>query len=85
MDLRKRLFKDGNAIDMRDPQKLWDRFIKRFFRLQYKLIIPYVILTLITAMLGVFIIIRLVSSSFKERFSNQLNEVGRVAADGIVR
>jgi len=85
VDLRKRLFKDGDTIDLRDPRKLWDRVIKRFFRLQYKLIIPYVILTLITAMLGVFIITRLVSSSFKERFSNQLNEAGRVAADGIVR
>ncbi len=85
MDLRKRLFKDGDTIDLRDPRKLWDQFIKRFFRLQYKLIIPYVVLTLITAMLGVFIITRLVSSSFKERFSNQLNEAGRVAADGIVR
>ena len=83
--MRKRLFKDGDTIDLRDPRKLWDRVIKRFFRLQYKLIIPYVILTLITAMLGVFIITRLVSSSFKERFSNQLNEAGRVAADGIVR
>ncbi len=85
MDLRKRLFKDGDTIDLSDPRKLWDQFLKRFFRLQYKLIIPYVILTLITAMLGVFIITRLVSSSFKERFSNQLNEAGRVAADGIVR
>ena len=85
MDLRKRLFKDGDRVDLRDPRKLWDQFIKRFFRLQFKLIIPYVILTLITATLGVFIITRLVSSSFKERFSNQLNEAGRVAADGIVR
>jgi signal transduction histidine kinase len=85
VDLRKRLFKDGDSIDLKDPRRLWDQFIKRFFRLQYKLIIPYVILSLITAMLGVFIITRLVSSSFKERFSNQLNEAGRVAADGIVR
>ncbi len=85
MDLRNRLFKDGDEVNLREPRQLWDLLFKRFSRLRFKLIVPYVILTLITAMLGVFIITRLVSSSFKERFSNQLNEAGRVAADGIVR
>jgi signal transduction histidine kinase len=53
--------------------------------LRAKLIIPYVILTLIIALLGVFIITRLVAGSFQERFGNQLIEAGRVTADGIVR
>ena len=53
--------------------------------LRAKLIIPYVFLTLIIALIGVYIITRLVAGSFQERFGNQLIEAGRVTADGIVR
>jgi signal transduction histidine kinase len=53
--------------------------------LRAKLIVPYALLTLVIALLGVFIITRLVAGSFQERFSNQLIEAGRVTADGIVR
>lgn len=57
----------------------------RLHGLNFKLIIPYVILTLITAMVGIFIVTRLVTSSFRERFANQMLEASRVAGDGIVR
>jgi signal transduction histidine kinase len=53
--------------------------------LRAQLIVPYVLLTLATAMIGTFIVTRLVTSSVRERFVNQLYEAGRVAADGIVR
>jgi signal transduction histidine kinase len=53
--------------------------------LQAQLIIPYVLLTLLTAMIGLFIVTRLVTSSARERFINQLFESSRVAADGVVR
>lgn len=53
--------------------------------LRAQLIVPYVLLTLATAMVGTFIVTRLVTSSVRERFVNQLYEAGRVAADGIVR
>jgi signal transduction histidine kinase len=53
--------------------------------LRYKLIIPYVFLTLILAAVGVFIVTSLVSSSIQERFHNQLAEASRVAADRVVR
>src|SRR3970040_1544606 len=53
--------------------------------LRAQLIVPYVLLTLSTAMVGTFIVTRLVTSSVHERFVNQLYEAGRVAADGIVR
>ena len=56
-----------------------------FSSLRTKLIVPYALLTLIVAMVGVFIITRLVSGSFRERFGNQLVEASRVTADGIVR
>jgi signal transduction histidine kinase len=56
-----------------------------FTSLRSQLIIPYVVLTLLTAMIGTYIVTRLVTSSVRERFVNQLHEAGRVAADGIVR
>jgi signal transduction histidine kinase len=57
----------------------------RLTGLQGKLIIPYVLLTIMLAMGGVYIVTRLVTSSIRERFVNQLFEASRVAAEGIVR
>jgi signal transduction histidine kinase len=53
--------------------------------LRAQLIIPYVILTLVVATVGVYVVTRLVTSSVRERFVNQLFEASRVVADGIVR
>jgi signal transduction histidine kinase len=49
-----------------------------------KIIIPYALLTLLLAVLGVFIVTRLVAGSFEERLKNQLVEAGRVVSDEIV-
>jgi len=71
-----------------DPQKTGTFFhtlLKRLSSLKAKLIIPYLILTLLTAMVGTFVVTRLVASSVRERFYNQMYEASRVAADGIVR
>lgn len=57
----------------------------RLAGLQGRLIIPYVLLTMAIAMVGTYTITRLVTSSVRERFSNQLYESSRVAADGLVR
>ncbi|MCX6072459.1 MAG: hypothetical protein NTU91_16655, partial [Chloroflexi bacterium] len=57
----------------------------RLRNLRGQLIIPYVLLTLITAMLGTYVVTRLVTSSARERFINQMYEASRVAADGVVR
>src|SRR3990172_5283631 len=56
----------------------------RLMSLRAQLIVPYVLLTLATAMVGTFIVTRLVTPSVHERFVNQLYEAGRGAADGIV-
>ncbi len=64
---------------------LLSRLFSVFAGLRAKLIIPYVILTLLIAMVGVYVITRLVTSSVVERFNNQLLEASRVAGDGIVR
>ncbi|HSD82801.1 MAG TPA: ATP-binding protein [Anaerolineae bacterium] len=49
------------------------------------MIVPYIILTLLIAMVGMFVITRLVTSSIRERFDNQMVEAARVTADGVVR
>ena len=61
------------------------RVRSRLGTLRGQLIIPYVLLTLVTAMLGTYVVTRLVTSSVRERFVNQMYEAGRVAADGVVR
>ena len=45
-----------------------------------KIIIPYVVLTLIVAGIGAFILTNLVTGTLQERFDNQLLDSGRVAA-----
>ncbi len=61
------------------------RLVARAYTLRGQLIIPYALLTLATAMLGTYVVTRLVTSSVRERFVNQLYEASRVAADGVVR
>lgn len=53
--------------------------------LRAKLIAPYLLLALAISLVGMFIITRLVTSSIRERFVNQLLEASRVAADALVR
>jgi signal transduction histidine kinase len=57
----------------------------RMGSLRVRLIAPYLLLTLFISLIGMFIITRLVTSSIRERFVNQLLEASRVAADSIVR
>lgn len=56
-----------------------------FSSLQRKLIIPYVLLTLVLATVGVYVVTRLVTTTIRERFVNQIYEAARVAADVVVR
>lgn len=49
-----------------------------------KIIIPYALLTVILAGMGIFIVTRLVASSFEERLKNQLLEAGRIVSDEVV-
>lgn len=57
----------------------------RFTNLRGKLIGPYLILTVLVAMVGTYIATRLAFGSAQERFERQLAEAANVAADGIVR
>jgi two-component system sensor histidine kinase ResE len=56
-----------------------------FSSIRSKIILPYLILTILVAILGTFIVTRLIAGTLEERFTNQLLEASRVAGDGIVR
>ena len=53
--------------------------------IRFKVILPYLFLTLIVAVTGTYVVTRLVSSSLSERLSNQLLEAGRVVSDTMAR
>jgi len=53
--------------------------------IRFKVILPYLLLTLIVAVTGAYVVTRLVSNSLTERLSNQLLEAGRVLSDTMAR
>ena len=53
--------------------------------IRFKVILPYLFLTIIVAVTGAYVVTRLVSSSLSERLSNQLIEAGRVVSDTMAR
>lgn len=63
------------------PALRWSSFVN----LQAKLIVPYLVLTTVIALAGIYIVTRLVTSTVRERFVNQLYEASRVTADGFVQ
>ncbi len=70
---------------MNSPNPLPQAIAKYFSSsIRNKIIIPYAVLTLILAVLGIFIVTNLVAGSFEERLKNQLIEAGRVVSDEIV-
>ena len=52
---------------------------------RWKIVAPYIVLTLIVAGAGTFIATQFVTGPLEERFNNQLAEAARVASDSIVR
>lgn len=53
--------------------------------IRFKVILPYLLLTLVVAVTGAFVVTRLVARSLQERLSNQLLEAGRVVSDSLAR
>lgn len=68
-----------------DQKTFIDTLLDFLSGLRAKLIVPYVLLTMVIALVGVFVVTNLVTSSIRERFINQLFEASRVVADGLVR
>jgi signal transduction histidine kinase len=53
--------------------------------IRLKVILPYLFLTIIVSVIGVYVVTRLVSNTIQERLNNQLLEAGRVVSDSFVR
>jgi len=53
--------------------------------IRFKVIVPYLLLTLIVAVTGAYVVTRLVSKSLGERLANQLLEAGRAVSDSMAR
>jgi signal transduction histidine kinase len=53
--------------------------------IRWKVILPYLLLTFVVAVTGVYVVTRLVANSLTERLTNQLLQAGRVVSDGIAR
>ena len=53
--------------------------------IRWKIILPYVFLSALVAIVGTYLVTRLVTGSLNERFDNQLVEASRVTADAVVR
>jgi signal transduction histidine kinase len=53
--------------------------------IRLKVILPYLLLTVIVAVIGVYVVTRLVANTIQERLTNQLLEAGRVVSDSFVR
>lgn len=63
-----------------------ERQRRRFtLNIRGKIILPYLILTLIVAVIGTYVVTSLVAGSLDERLTNHLLEAGRVVSDSMAR
>ena len=53
--------------------------------IRFKVIIPYLLLTILVAITGAYVVTSLVSNSLSERLNNQLIEAGRIVSDDFAR
>lgn len=53
--------------------------------IRLKVILPYLLLTVVVAVIGVYVVTRLVSGTLRDRLTNQLLEAGRVVSDSFTR
>jgi putative nucleotidyltransferase with HDIG domain len=53
--------------------------------IRWKIVLPYAFLSIVLAVIGTYLVTRLVTGSLAERFDNQLVEAGHVTADAVVR
>jgi signal transduction histidine kinase len=65
----------------------WREQLRRPFTLNIrgKIVLPYLVLTLVVAVVGVYVVMELVAGSLDERLTNHLLEAGRVVSDSLAR
>src|SRR5688572_19329560 len=55
-----------------------------FGTIQHKIVLPFLLLTLLVTILGTFVVTRLVATNLQDRLTTQLLEISRAASDSIV-
>lgn len=53
--------------------------------IRVKIALPFLLLTVVVSVIGVYVVTRLVTNSLTERLTNQLLEAGRVVSDSFIR
>jgi signal transduction histidine kinase len=53
--------------------------------IRLKVALPYLLLTVVVSLIGVYVVTRLVTGTLSERLTNQLLEAGRVVSDSFIR
>jgi signal transduction histidine kinase/HAMP domain-containing protein len=68
-----------------EKQSSWRRQLRGVIasNIRSKIVLPYLVLTLIVAIIGIYVVTSLVASSLDERLTNQLLEAGRVVSDSL--
>lgn len=72
----------GNPPALR-PRRWW--LLPLSFPIRGKIIFPYLVLTILVAVIGTYVVTNLVAGSLDERLTNHLLEAGRVVSDDLVR
>ncbi|MGC9393853.1 MAG: ATP-binding protein [Anaerolineae bacterium] len=66
-------------------KRVWNTLLRFVTDIRGKIIVPYLILTFAVAVIGLYVVTRLLSSSLDERFNNHLLESGRAVLTGFAR
>jgi len=66
-------------------KRVWNTLLRFVSDIRGKIIVPYLILTFAVAVIGLYVVTRLLSSSLDERFNNHLLESGRAVLTGFAR
>ncbi len=67
------------------PNPRRQRFLPLSFPIRGKIIFPYLVLTILVAVTGTYVVTYLVAGSLDERLTNHLLEAGRVVSDDLAR
>ncbi len=70
---------------LRGGKRILNTLLRLVSDIRGKIIVPYLILTLAVAVIGLYVVTRLVSDSLDERFNNHLVESGRAILTGFAR
>ncbi|MEJ5308787.1 MAG: ATP-binding protein [Anaerolineae bacterium] len=74
-----------NQPTLSGGKRIWNTLLRLVSDIRGKIIVPYLILTLAVAVIGLYVVTRLVSDSLDERFNNHLVESGQAVLTGFAR